>query len=119
MNYNIISYIIYIPITIALTVWVAMTLFNNGRIFLVDICHGKEELADSINKLLVVGFYLINIGYAIYTLRIVNDITSVQMIMEKLSFKIGTIILILGCMHFFNLFVFFMLRDRSKQTSTK
>ena len=114
MNYSILTYGIYLPFTIALTVWVANTLFKNGRIFLVDIFHGNEALADSVNKLLVVGFYLINVGYAVYTLRIIGDITSIQMVIERLSIKLGAIILILGGMHFFNLFVFFRLRNRAQ-----
>lgn len=115
MNYIILSYSIYMPLTIVLTVWVAKTLFTNGRVFLVDIFHGNEMLADSVNKLLVVGFYLINIGYAVFTLQIFGEITSVQVVIEKLSVKIGAIILILGGMHFFNLFVFFRLRKRAKE----
>jgi len=114
MNYTILTYAIYVPMTIMLTVWVANTLFKNGRIFLVDIFHGNEALADSVNKLLVVGFYLINIGYAVYTLRIFGQVTDVQMVIERLSVKLGAIILILGGMHFFNLFVFFKLRNRAK-----
>lgn len=119
MNYNILSYLIYVPATIALTVWVANTLFKNGRIFLVDIFHGNEALADSVNKLLVVGFYLINIGYAVYTLQIMGNIESVQVVMEKLSTKIGLIILILGAMHFFNLFVFFNLRSKAQRAQVR
>lgn len=115
MNYIILSYSIYMPLTIVLTVWVAKTLFTNGQVFLVDIFHGNEMLADSVNKLLVVGFYLINIGYAVFTLQIFGEITSVQVVIEKLSVKIGAIILILGGMHFFNLFVFFRLRKRAKE----
>ncbi len=115
MNYNILSYLIYIPVTILLTVWVARTLFKSGRIFLVEIFHGDEALADSVNKLLVVGFYLINVGYAIYTLQIIGEIETVQVLMEKLSKKLGSIILILGAMHFFNLLVFFKLRSKAKQ----
>lgn len=115
MNYVILTYAIYLPVTIALTVWVARTLFTNGRVFLVDIFHGNELLADSVNKLLVVGFYLINIGYAVYTLRILDGIESAQGVIEKLSLKLGAIILILGGMHFFNLFVFFKLRRRAKE----
>lgn len=103
------------PLTIALTVWVASTLFTNGRVFLVDIFHGNELLADSVNKLLVVGFYLINIGYAVYTLQIFGEINSAQVVIEKLSLKLGAIILILGAMHFFNLFVFFKLRKRATE----
>lgn len=114
MNYSILTYGIYLPITILLTVWVAKTLFNNGRIFLVDIFHGNEALADSVNKLLIVGFYLINVGYAVFTLKIMGDINSMQVVIEKLSLKLGAIILILGAMHFFNLFVFFRLRNRAK-----
>lgn len=114
MNYVILTYALYLPLTIALTVCVAKTLFTNGRVFLVDIFHGNEELADSVNRLLVVGFYLINIGYAVYTLQIFGSIDSAQIVIEKLSLKIGSIILILGGMHFFNLFVFFRLRSKAK-----
>jgi len=114
MNYFILTYAIYLPLTVALTVWVAKTLFTNGRVFLVDIFHGNEALADSVNQLLVVGFYLINIGYAVYTLQIFGEINSAQVVIEKLSLKIGAIILILGGMHFFNLFVFFKLRSRAQ-----
>ena len=115
MNLVILSYALYMPITVVLTIWVARTLFTNGRVFLVDIFHGNELLADSVNKLLLVGFYLINIGYAVYTMRIFETISSVQTLIETLSLKLGAIILILGGMHFFNLFVFFKLRKRAKE----
>ncbi len=114
MNYSILTYALYVPMTIGLTIWVANTLFANGRVFLVDIFHGNELMADSVNKLLVVGFYLINIGYAVYTLRILGEIGNVQQVIEKLSLKIGAIILILGGMHFMNLFILFRLRKGSK-----
>ena len=116
MNYIILTYALYMPLTIGLTIWVAKTLFTNGRVFLVDIFHGNEILADSVNRLLVVGFYLINIGYAVYTLQIFGEINTAQVVIEKLSLKIGAIILILGGMHFFNLFVFFKLRKRANET---
>ncbi len=115
MNYIIITYSFYLVITIALTIWVARTLFKNGKIFLVDIFHGNKELADSVNNLLLVGFYLINIGYAVYTLQVTSDIVNVQQVIESLSLKIGLIILILGGMHFFNLYIFFTLRKKAKQ----
>lgn len=118
MNYIILTYAIYLPLTIILTIWVAKTLFTNGRVFLVDIFDQNELMADSVNKLLVVGFYLINIGYAVYTLQIFGEITSVQVVIEKLSLKIGAIILILGGMHFFNLFVFFKLRKKTKELAS-
>jgi hypothetical protein len=115
MNYYIIlTYIIYLLTTIVLTVWVATTLFRNGKIFLVDIFHGNKELADSVNKLLLVGFYLVNIGYAVYTLQVSDNILNYRQVIEMLSLKVGWIILILGAMHFLNLFIFFKLRHRAQ-----
>jgi hypothetical protein len=113
MSPIIITYTLYLLITICLTIWVARTLFKNGKIFLIDIFHGNKELADSVNNLLLVGFYLINIGYAVYTLQVNNIITSTQQVIEELSIKIGLIILILGAMHFFNLYIFFNLRKKA------
>ena len=114
MNYNVFSYLIYLIITVCLTVWVARTLLKNGEIFLVDIFKGNHEMAGSVNKLLQVGFYLINIGYALSVLTIYDTFFDFQDMLEGLSVKVGTIILILGAMHFFNLFVLFKLRSKSK-----
>jgi hypothetical protein len=113
MNYIILTYIAYLLLTISITIWVATTLFRNGKIFLIDIFHGNKELANSVNNLLLTGFYLINIGYAIYTLQVTNSITNMQLVIEELSIKIGLIILILGGMHFFNLYIFFKLRKKA------
>ncbi len=115
MNYIIITYSLYLGITLSLTIWVARTLFKNGKVFLYDIFHGNKELADSVNNLLLVGFYLVNLGYAIYTLQITSAIQHVQAVLEQLSLKIGLIILILGGMHFLNLYIFFTLRKRAVQ----
>jgi len=115
MSYILISYSLYLSITIILTIWVARTLFRNGKVFLVDIFHGNLELAHAVNNLLLVGFYLINIGYAVYTLSITNDVVTPRALIETLSLKVGAIILILGGMHFFNMLVFFKLRKRALQ----
>ena len=113
MNYIIITYSFYLLITLGLTIWVARTLFKNGKVFLVDIFHGNQELAHSVNNLLLVGFYLINLGYAVYTLQVTTSINNVQQVIEELSIKVGLIILILGAMHFFNLYIFFSLRKKA------
>jgi len=113
MNYTVLAYCIYLPISLLLTVWVAHTLYTNGRVFLIEIFKNDEVLAGSVNNLLRVGFYLINIGYAVYTLKVYGPIDEMQRLIEVLSVKIGLIILILGAMHFFNLFVFFNLRKRA------
>lgn len=119
MNPIIITYALYLVISIGLTIWVAKTLFKNGKTFLYDIFHGNKELADSVNNLLLVGFYLINLGYAVYTLQIHDDVLNFQQVLERLSIKIGLIILILGAMHFLNLYIFFRLRNRALNENRK
>ena len=113
MIYIVITYVLYLLISVALTVWVARTLHKNGRLFLVDAFHGNEPLADSINHLLVVGFYLINIGYVSLALKYGDKAADVQQLIEALSTKVGAVLLILGGMHFFNLYVFSKMRKRA------
>ena len=113
MTFGVSTYIVYLVISIALTIWVARTLHKNGRVFLVDVFHGNEGLADSVNHLLVVGFYLINFGYVSLALKLGYEINSAQEGIEALSWKVGLVLLVLGSMHFFNLFIFSRMRRRS------
>ena len=113
MNYVVCTYALYLAISFALTVWVARTLRKNGRLFLVDAFHGNEALADSINHLLVVGFYLMNVGYVSLALKYGDKAANLQELLEVLSTKIGAVLLILGAMHFFNLYVFSKMRKRA------
>src|SRR6476660_6893465 len=106
------TYLSYLLISVLLTVWVARTVHKNGRIFLVDAFGGNEPLADSINHLLVVGFYLVNIGYVSLALREDRGATDLQGVLELLSAKVGVVMLVLGGMHFFNLLVFSKMRKR-------
>jgi len=106
------TYIIYLLVSIALTVWVARTLHRNGRIFLVDAFHANEPLADSVNHLLVVGFYLINIGYVTLALKYGSQADNMREAIETLSTKVGMVLVVLGIMHFFNLFIFSRMRRR-------
>ena len=110
MNTIVVTYLSYICVSIALTVWVAQTLHKNGRIFLVDVFHGNEALADSVNHLLVVGFYLINFGYVTLALKLGYEVNNAQEGIEALSWKVGLVLLVLGAMHFFNLIVFTRIR---------
>ena len=107
------TYIIYIALSIPLTIWVAQTLHKNGRIFLIDSFRGNERLADSVNHLLVVGFYLINIGYVALALKERIAPTDVREVLETISRKIGVVMLVLGTMHFFNILVFSKMRRRA------
>jgi hypothetical protein len=87
-------------------------LHRNGRVFLVDVFHGNEALADSVNRLLVVGFYLINLGYVSLALKLGYDVADLQGAIEALSWKVGTVLVVLGGMRFFNLYVFSRIRRR-------
>lgn len=113
MNAAVWTYLAYLAISIGLTVWVAKTLHKNGRIFLVDSFHGNEDLADSVNHLLVVGFYLINVGYVALALKYGGTPENTQTALEVLGTKVGLVLLILGIMHFFNLLVFSKMRKRA------
>ena len=113
MSAMVVTYLIYIGISIGLTVWVAQTLFKNGRVFLVDVFAGNEKLADSVNHLLVVGFYLINLGYVSLALKVEQLVIDTSDSIEALSWKIGLVLLVLGGMHFFNLWLFAKIRSRS------
>lgn len=113
MTIDIATYLVYLSVSIALTIWVAHTLHKNGRVFLVDVFHGNESLADSVNHLLVVGFYLINLGWICLMLKLGYEISSPKQGIEALSVKIGTVLLVLGGMHFFNLFIFSRMRRRA------
>lgn len=115
MNYLITTYTAYILITILLTMWVGKTLFKNGRIFLLEIFNRDEEITDSINHLLLIGFYLINFGYVLRNLIVKEHINSLADCIEMLSIKIGLIIIVLGVMHFFNLFMLFTFRAKAKK----
>ena len=107
------THLAYLAISIPLTIWVARTLHRNGRVFLVDCFHGNTELADSINHLLVVGFYLINVGFVTLALRFGVTAADLQEALESLSTKIGVVMLVLGVMHFLNLAIFTNCRRRA------
>ena len=111
MNNTVTTYAIYLAITIPVTVWVARTLHKNGRIFLIRCFKENEELADSVNHLLLVGFYLVNLGFVILYLKLDTEVAGITGVFEALSTKVGVVLLILGLMHFFNMLVFAKLRD--------
>lgn len=113
----IIGYFIYLPIVIALTIFVSKMLFKNGKLFMIDIFKGKEEIALATNRLFKVGFYLLNIGFALLIMEIQDygfDNTY-QNLAEVLSSKIGGFTIYLGLILFFNMFLFFRGRKKSRQ----
>src|SRR5260370_31737741 len=111
------SYLTYLVISVAVTVWVAHTLHRRGRIFLIDAFQGNAELADSVNHLLVVGFYLINVGFVALALRTQGTPGQLRGAIELVADKTGLVLLVLGFMHFFNLYVFARIRRRVSEST--
>lgn len=107
----IVTYLIYLGLSVGMTVWVGQTLHRGGRVFLVDGL-ANEPLADSVNHLLLVGFYLLNVGFVAVALRYGGQVHDTQEAIEYLSLKVGVILLVLGVMHFFNLLVLSRWRTR-------
>jgi hypothetical protein len=129
MNYNIIAYSIYIPVTIALSIWIARSLHRNTKAFLIEKFDSKDALASSTNNLIQTGFYLIAFGFSFMIMRIRNfehrkpggitweQITNSQEAIEQLASKFGTFTLVLGILLFFNFFIMLMIQKPSKSLS--
>lgn len=106
------TYLLYLAISIGLTIWVGRTLYKNGFLFLVDVFR-SEDLAHSVNHLLVVGFYLVNFGFVSLHLKLYRDVLDSRQTIEALADKVGVVLIVLGIMHFGNLYVFSRIRRRA------
>ena len=105
-------YVTYSAIAIALVVWLARTLFRYGAVFLDDVFDDQPGMAAAVNKLLVIGFYMLNLGYAALLLKAQgapNAVTAVEVLVQKL----GILLLSLGGLHFLNMYVFYRIRRRA------
>ncbi|MEU4422599.1 hypothetical protein AB0F81_18365 [Actinoplanes sp. NPDC024001] len=109
MDHKALMYLVYLAISIGLTVWVATTLSRNGQIFLEEV-FGEARLARAVNQLLTMGFYLLNLGYVAVAMRSDQTVAGASEVLETLSLKIGLVLLVLGVLHFCN--VFFLGRYR-------
>jgi hypothetical protein len=109
MDLRLIDYVVYLSASAALTIWVGNTLYRNGRVFLVSVFK-ETGLADSVNHLLVVGFYLVNLGAAAILINAGGAPASFADMIQETVTRIGVVLLVLGAMHFFNMFVLHLLR---------
>jgi NO-binding membrane sensor protein with MHYT domain len=105
-NYNFISYLIYLPITFYITVIVGWVLYKKGIVFLNDAFNSNVELASILNRFLLLGYYLLNLGYAAVSIHIFSEINSITQLIEELSKRIGMLIIGLALMHYFNMYTF-------------
>jgi hypothetical protein len=113
MSNQVLAYTVYAVISFALTVWLARTLFKNGAVFLEDVFADSPRMAEAVNRLLVVGFYLLNFGYACLLLKSHHTESPVGSI-EVLARKLGLLLLSLGGMHFANMYLFHRIRRRGR-----
>ncbi len=115
-SYLVPVYAVYAFVSVVLTVWLARTLFKNGAVFLRDVFTDSPDLAEAVNRLLVVGFYLVNLGYASLMLKAEAAATPVGAI-ETLAFKLGLLLMSLAGMHFANMLVFHKIRRRAREAA--
>jgi hypothetical protein len=111
-NYLVPIYVIYSVISVGLVVWLAHTLFRNGEVFLEDVFEDNPRLAKAVNHLLVVGFYMANLGYAALLLQsnaAADGVTAVELLVRKL----GVLLVSLAVLHFANMYVFYRIRRRA------
>lgn len=113
-TYNFSAYMIYLPIVIALTVFVSQFLFKNSKTFMMDIFHQKEDIAMATNSLFKIGFYLLNIGFALCIIEFLQ-IETVERLVVSLSKKIGGFSIYLGVMMLLNLLLFLKGRKHASQ----
>ena len=104
----------YFVVSLAVTIWVGRTLFRSGRPFLVEAFHGSDAMADSVNNLLIIGFYLVNVGFMLLFLSSKDHPRSGIDVVEHLSKSVGVVVVVLGVMHFINLVVLNALRTSAQ-----
>ena len=109
------TYLFYLAVSIALTVWVGRNLHRNGLPFLLHAFDNNALLTESINNLLLAGFYLINFGFVTLALRTRTPMLDLRGAIELLSVKIGQVLLVLGGMHFFNMHMLHKLGRRVRK----
>ncbi len=103
----VIAYLVYLPLVVLLTFYVSNNLFKNSIVYMKDIFNGREEIAKATNTLFKIGFYLLNLGFALYILTIDDTLSTAQSTIEVLSKKLGGFSIYLGVMLFINMYLFF------------
>lgn len=105
MNYNMIGYGIFITLIVLIIVVVGKICYRNGNVFVAELIPDHLELCQQINKILLVGYYLVNIGYGAMTLVDWETITSPLQLVEVIAIKISIIISILSILHYLNIII--------------
>ena len=120
MNYNIAAYIVYLSLMVFIIVYVGRYFYTNGRVFIISLLNNQVQLADQLNKLLLLAYYLFNIGYACITLRFWQKVNNIEMLLSSLSTNMGLLILILAFTHYMNmLMIYFLSKSKTNFITNK
>jgi uncharacterized membrane protein len=107
-----VTYSVYLAISVGLTIGAGLVLSRSGQVFLRDVFGGDEALARAVNRLLVVGFYLLMLGFVVLAMRPSGQIAGVRQAAGVLSVKVGEVLLVLGALHLTNFAIFRRIRRR-------
>jgi hypothetical protein len=118
MNFNISAYMIYLAITIFIIVFVGKYFYRNGRIFILALYNGNTDLTDNLNRILLIAYYLFNIGYAFIKLNHWQKLINIEMLISSISINMGELILILAFTHYINMLGIFYLSKNSSLSIT-
>lgn len=105
MNLNLVAYSVFTGMMVFIIVVVGKICYKNGNIFVAQLIPGHLELCKQINKILLIGYNLVNIGYCAVNLSFWQTITSLPMLLEVISLKMAGIIIILSGLHYLNIFL--------------
>jgi hypothetical protein len=104
------TYVIYLLITLTVVFKVGNLLNRNGLMFLEDQLDGNTPLAQAINNLLLIGFYLINIGYILLVINLRGFTPGAVGIdlyacLHFLTENLGLVLIMLGALHMLLLYL--------------
>lgn len=111
---NTLAYIIYLFITYLITVRVGLVFYRNGRLFILDLLKNDVSLTDAINRILLVGYYLVNLGYAALMISTWDTILNWTTLLSSITVMTGKIVLTLAIMHYFNMLVIYLISKRNQ-----
>ena len=117
MNYNVGAYIIFLTLMTFIIVFVGRYFYTNGRVFIISLFNGNVSLADHVNKLLLIAYYLFNIGYSFIKVKQWQKISNLEMMASSLASNIGVLIFILAVTHYFNMLVIYKLSKSNSVTN--
>lgn len=112
MNGAVVVYVVYVALAVALISWLGVLLQRDGRIFLDDVFQHQSELAAAVSRLLVTGFLVFTLGYALLLLRIDATATSIMALRSSVQ-QFGVLLLSLGAMHSLNMLILLQVRRRA------